>query len=69
MTNKVRYGKNFGLDLDKVIGWKLVPTQVTDISNLDVYIPGDKITFIKGEEGFDEIVTVLSEKSGFQQLA
>lgn len=68
MANKVRYDKNFGLDLDQVIGWKLVSTQLTDKFNLEVYIPGDKMTFIYDDKSFDVILKLLCEKSGFQQL-
>lgn len=74
MANKLRFNENYGLDLDQVIGWKRVPTLKADALlpkdywNLEVYIPGDKMTFVKGEEGFDYLLKTLCTGCGFQQV-
>jgi len=68
MYNKRRFGGNFGLDIDQILAWRLVSPQIQGIRvdrenwNLEVYIPGNKITFQKGDEGFDQLLELLETK-------
>ena len=66
MVRKIRYKDNYGLDFDQVIGWKRLTTGTEDEGHLEVYIPGNKMTFKSDEEGFDYILKTLSEGCGFQ---
>jgi hypothetical protein len=78
MTNKVRLGDSFGLDLTQVIGWKrvlpknLISQNIIEVGipldswNLEVYTHGNTITFYKGEAGFDYILKTLCEECGFE---
>jgi hypothetical protein len=72
MAKKLRFDESFGLDLNQVIGWKRVPPQRSDYLlplddwNLEVYTHANKITFIKGEAGFDYVLKKLCEECGFE---
>jgi len=72
MSNKLRFNEYYGLDLDLVIGWKRVPSEdlllPKDCWNLEVYIPGNKMTFVKNDEGFDYLLKTLCTGCGFEQV-
>jgi hypothetical protein len=70
-TNKVQYNDSFGLDLDAVVCWRLVPTyeEKTLLNkekwNLEIYISGNMIIIQKdilGEENFNNLVKCLIKK-------
>jgi len=61
-----RFGENFGIDIEQILAWRLVSPQIQGIrldkkdwNLLEVYIPGNKITFQKGDEGVDQLLEFL----------
>ncbi|MEG5049836.1 MULTISPECIES: hypothetical protein [unclassified Microcoleus] len=67
MANKVGYNENFGLDLDKVVAWKRIPTHGPGLLeekdwDLELYFSGNTIHVEKsvlGEEAFNNLLQHL----------